>query len=1538
MKGWREQFLQRAIDAGFLSQSEARRLHAADVDDARFIDAILPAGEPTDAELAELEGMIGPELLSSVYAERSLRSRRITSPPPGDEAPIIEGLPTSYRVVRKLDEGGMGTVYEAYEPDLNRRVAIKVAKQGADRRMLGKVLQRERRIISALDHPHIVTILTAGRLADGAPYFVMSLVDGVTLQAWLTERQRGVREIVTLIESVARAVGTAHMLGVVHRDLTPRNIMVTTDGQPKILDFGLATGYPREDVGVEATLPRSSDLFAGHVVGTRGHMSPEQRDGRTVGPPSDVYALGVVLASLLSGGSWRTGPTRQGSTTTPLSTATAGRPQLPSVGREVRAILRKCLADEPSQRYATAMELADDLKRWLEHYPVEALIGFRPWYSLRKLARRRPVATLATVLLVVAAVVTPLLINRERRAAEAAAAREAQARVEAELQSHVAATQRDRAETELLRDGLDGARQRQQAGDLDGVLASLNRVPYSRRGWEWYRIHHETQMAPAPRRVIAGHDWGVMSMLIAPDGSRLISSGADGCLVATDTATCEAIDLARGSWSEQQRAYRPLLTMPNWSDPDIDCYLDLAWIEPGQSLVAAGHSGRAYVWSVSEPAARTLLTSDSPLTAVAVAEDGDSILFGNRAGRLILTDRDGREMATNEAPDGEITDIAALCGAWIVGDANGTIRILAHDLASEYARWNEAGSIFCLDYSAATRRLAVAADVPTVSMYLLSEDGRSVADHRVLVLPALAIATSIVPHVVRWSDDGGLLLAGDSHGRLIAWEVEDWRLRFYAADQEEPGWRTPSEERLPFIATRTVTSIVLGAEQRRAYTAGRDGTVKQWNMAPALGVRYLQTAAEPRIAFGPEGEILWSLGSDGRLVAWNVEAGTEIASLAVVEGTDTGLLAATPQGDVVAVAAKNDVSLWRWSGERITAVGRIDLPDVVAAVAVDSHAHRVASYLSDDTLIIWDTATGKEIVRRTLRDAGVGTARGAVLHFTCDDARLVVAGPRCPLSILDARSLQLVERPNVFAGQGGTALDCDPVRAERIVGADTIGRILVYPEPVFPHAAWHQSADQVIGKVAVAAVAFTPDGRRIGAINDDGLIATIEPDRLGVVWTSQSTVQAAATGLDFDPASRYLAIAHVDGTVELWDTSCLDVPPVESPRPWRVTTLLEGPRAIDIAYCDSGVTLDEAGQPLLVCSRQSSPQPGDEPPEYTVNLGHVEGGRLVEIIVEVVGRLPAREHLSLRRTLACALAGDRALVSFRRPRLDLVAGAGQLVLHEIALPLSSLDKADADSDAPGRSTLGGQAVALPGNNGFSTWLLPDGNDEFMLLHFSHRGHYLQATRRGEGAVWRTTTIGRQGDGLHVQAAPGGQGQLFAYFRPTRYNGDKLPNVCLTLDAASLETIRREVPDPAADMTKSVIADRDGQPVVLYRRRAEHTSYEYIVARRANDGTWRHEIVAVDPAWRVHPSNLQWGPDDRLRIAMLDTSEHRLLLLTERETGWTSEVLWSAQAGEMEDPVRWLAPVLRIDPTGRPLVLLGHRSLTHGWLRLIEPVE
>jgi serine/threonine protein kinase/Tol biopolymer transport system component len=420
---WRrvEQLVDEALD---LSGDERDALLARAAHDdpaaAEEAAAILRAGEAAAGPLTEPLDVLGAALIAAVETDAA-----------GSHAPERIG---PYRVVCEIGAGGMGTVFRAERDDgeFRQTVALKLVRRGLhhDPRIVQR-FREERQILASLQHPHIARLLDGGITSDGLPYFAMEYVAGQPLNAYCATCRLALDERLDLFARVCDIVEHAHARGIIHRDLKPTNILVTADGTPRLLDFGIARLATIDRDDGSSALTRTGERLL-----TPEYASPELVRGETASAGSDVYALGVLLYELLTGelpfprqartphelerAILEDEPTRPSTLVTRKELPeTAASSDLPRLRRRLRgdldAIVLKALAKDRERRYATARALGDDVRRHLGRQPVRARSGEHV-YRARRALRRHRVAAIMALAVMSLGVSAALVVERQRSA------------------------------------------------------------------------------------------------------------------------------------------------------------------------------------------------------------------------------------------------------------------------------------------------------------------------------------------------------------------------------------------------------------------------------------------------------------------------------------------------------------------------------------------------------------------------------------------------------------------------------------------------------------------------------------------------------------------------------------------------------------------------------------------------------------------------------------------------------------------------------------------------------------------------------------------------------------------------------------------------------------------------------------------------------------------------------------------------------------------------------------------------------------------
>jgi hypothetical protein len=576
------------------------------------------AGRPADGQTASLARPAGP-------AERVLHlecphcGNGIQLVEPGDGEVTCGGCGSSFRVdvrattsynpadlprsvgkfevLEQLGRGTFGTVYKARDPELQRLVAVKVPRAGSfatpeeEERFL-----REARAAAQLSHPGIVPVLEIAH-DRGVPYIVSEYVEGLTLADVLTGRRPGFREAAELVAAVADALDYAHRRQIVHRDVKPSNLLIDHAGRPHVTDFGLAR---RGEGEVTVTLD-------GQVLGTPAYMAPEQAAGdqQRVDARSDVYSLGVVLYELLTGELPFRGNQRM-----LLHQVLHNEPRPPHslndrVPRDLETICLKAMAKVSARRYASAAEMADDLRRFLNGEAIRA----RPVGRAEKLARwarRNPaVATLLTVVSLLLVLVTAGAVgfavyqrqaNRDLSNAKDTAERNQR---EAELRAASLAVDIDLKHCEDREIEYGVLRLARTLGTLPPHATELRQcVEMNLLAW----AQELRPLGPSFQ-----HDGAETTWELSPDGLTVMTGGADGTARLWDAFTGEVRATLRGHRGK---------------------IASVAFSQDGRAAMTVGEDRTVRLWEAGNGQARSV-TAEHPKTV------GNALLSPD--GRRLLT-------------------------------------------------------------------------------------------------------------------------------------------------------------------------------------------------------------------------------------------------------------------------------------------------------------------------------------------------------------------------------------------------------------------------------------------------------------------------------------------------------------------------------------------------------------------------------------------------------------------------------------------------------------------------------------------------------------------------------------------------------------------------------------------------------------------------------------------------------------------------------------------------------------------------------------
>jgi WD40 repeat protein/serine/threonine protein kinase len=1178
------------------------------LDDPRVVRAVhefqaqMEAGaKPSCAEFVarypEIAGPLAECLagLEFVQAAAPQLSQPLDGIAPTDGHSEITGTLGDFRIIREVGRGGMGVVYEAEQISLGRRVALKVLPFAAT--MDARHLQRfhnEARAAAGLHHTNIVPVYAVG--CERSVYFyAMQFIEGQTLAALISQlRQRGgqvpppvvqttaphvpgapatetakraaasteppaldaayFRQVTEWGIQAAEALDHAHQLGIVHRDVTPANLLVDASGRLWVTDFGLAR--VQSDVRVTMT---------GDLVGTLRYMSPEQALAKRamIDHRTDVYSLGATLYELLLlvpafAGSDRQELLRQIAFEEP----SAPRRLNKAIPAELETIVIKAIEKYPADRYATAKELADDLGRFLRDEPIRARRPtlFQRW---RKLVRRHravvATAAVATFLLLILGVVGLLMDDARVKAESGAKERAQNERLRAE-ENKVAALEREKETLEDKRKVLEGWRQtayylqtgaalnEYRANKVSRAEGILDQCQSDLRHWEWHYLKRLCR-SERSRVPVAGLD-SSSNAAFSPDGGRVAVFGT-----SSNTPTLHIADATTG---KEVFALAPEALNLGGA---INLFVREAAFSPDGKRVATGQFGGAVrLWDAET--GKELLTLQgvqkgpgSDVWGVAFSPDGQLVAACDQRGNLVFWDatngkeqcrvvahtipgaspsetwttrvafsRDSKQVATACEEDGtvKVWDIKTGNLVQSLGQADGFSRVAF----SPTATW-----------VAATGRTLEPKPGPDPTVHLW--DRKTGQLRHVLRSPGKRLVC------LAFSPDETRLAAGSDDGSLILWDVKTGRE----------------------IATYLghggcLLALTFGPDGRQVMTLAGNNLLEVWDATRSTEVLMLPGATRGAFhaAISPDGKRVAAAGMDGVQYLWDADTG-ELLHRLTEENEVASMVAFSPDGASLAAAIQNGgpgtgmVRVWDVKTGRLLRA----VPDpkqgpgaMPVAVVFSPDGKLLASAGFDRAVHLWELATGKEV--RVLPGHELSVTG---LSFSRDGKQLVSASGGLINLLIDRRGPNPLNLTNDDPKAIPDLKVWDPATGKEVLRLSLPSKgkgVALRPDGALVAAPFFDKATgqctvrlyetatgkEVLGlpiREAVSWVDFSPDGKRLvtGGREDESVklwdantgeeIMTL--GRADMVWT-----------VAFSPDGHKVVAAGVQG-VRVWDATPL---------------------------------------------------------------------------------------------------------------------------------------------------------------------------------------------------------------------------------------------------------------------------------------------------------------------------------------------------------------------------------------------------------------
>jgi serine/threonine protein kinase/WD40 repeat protein len=1132
-----QQRIETLLDAG---RSDSFRLlieeDAGDGPAERILERVKEAA-PTLAQLPHRQ-----------YGPGKEEHQRFSVPETQNALPDVPG----YELLEELGRGGMGVVYKARQTGLNRFVALKMILPGMPIRTEDRARFRtEAEAVARLQHPNIVQIYEIGEHA-GCPYFSMEFIPGGTLAQRLLGLPQPARAAAQLLEITARAMDHAHQQGIIHRDLKPANILLQQvdnsqlsvasrkPSQPQPADYWLlATDYSPKitDFGLAKRVGDLQQTQRGLVIGTLGYMSPEQASWGKQGitPAADIYSLGAILYEMLTGRP----PFRAETWSDALVQLERDNPLRPSrlqtrLPHDLETICLKCLAKEPHKRYATAADLAADLRRFLDGQPVQA----RPtplWEQAWKWARRQPVVAALSAAVVLTIAVAAVVVSFQWRTAVASAKSEAATRQQTErlltgatLDRAVMLCERGDVAQGLLwlARGLEMAVQQGDPG--------LERVARDNlAGWRdhlfcvRFRLPHASECSGAvlgpdgrtvwicsEQRTVAHWDLNTGQAVGAPlhhaRPVTVLTGSADGRTLWTGTGNAggpgeiHCWDMATGQPREAPAAVTAAVRTLTLDRSERQILLvagDKAEIrqlplsrrgrtiphpgpvrsailsEDGNRVLTIGSDGKVFLWDLAIHLSQgRLLPYRDPVRDASFSPDGEILATATQA----TGPKPGKsEIRFWHSRSGEAKGPAFTCPGevqFVSFSPDGRLLLAGTALIPETPDLGAGGAIHVWE-TATGKSLG-----PPLEQAQYVERLAFNPDKRTLLttggMPRLRLIANYQPV--------GPRLTGTGFVRTVLFSPDGTLAILIPRSPDTPAqvWEIPRGRALdpPWHHGSRIFALALSPDGCTLATGGDDGTVQLWDLATGRprGAAFQAASCIHGLAFRPDSRVLAVAGDPpkedrGQVVLCSASDGRPLGSTISIPFNVRGL-AFSPDGKFLAVGGLGGV-------QRLSAAGELLGPplasDCVYSVAFAPDSQ---TFLAGGTggVRTYETATGR-LLRQSLSREG------------------------------DVTSLVIRSDGNSFIAGTLTA------RAQLwwMASGEPVG-------PIFPHFA------------EVKALALSPDGRTLLTGSLDGtarLWDVLSGKPLGPPLPHRDKVMGAA----FLPDGRGLVTGNVDGSIQFWE-------------------------------------------------------------------------------------------------------------------------------------------------------------------------------------------------------------------------------------------------------------------------------------------------------------------------------------------------------------------------------------------------------------------